>query len=778
MIIEKIDIKSFGGLTDTTLEFTDKVNVIEGPNEAGKSTIAAFIKYMLFGFGAREDEKGVVSERRKRINWTTGTAQGSMIVRVKDKRYLITRTTVPVLDGTGRETYKEDSSIIDMETGTTSFGKLPAGEVFFGVSADLFMNTAFVGQVGDSGINEGSVHESIENILFSGSERMNNQRAAMKIREKMEGLAHREGMSGVIPELIRRRDELLLALDKSNEDNKQILAKETELFRIRQERRESEQRLEKLRDLDDCYKNVMMIQTFDELHNREEESVAKAEAYNAFIAENTKAGYVPTEEYLTDIAVARRGVNDTYCALVAAEDTYNREKSAVGITREIEGMIELSDSLGGEGAVLSDAAGARFGFIKNVALGVVAALGVIATLVYEIVAQGTLGEPLFRIGAGVIGAAMLTGGVIFTLMTLREKKKLDTLYSRFGVETYGDLVGKIGVIEEARDKRDRMARSLDSARLHLDKCRVDYDNAKAELTRVIVRWGEEPPTSGLEEFLDKLTAKVSAFLERRRILYEEKSTIELAVREIRRTLSDKSEIDIRAMVSPMKRKVLGTINHDDIITGIAALKARIEECSKEEFSVESELISLRTKAGDPTELSTKISVLNERIAELEMRHKAYFLALRSIESASDNLRAEVSPRLGEYATELMGIMTDKRYTSFSVDDGLKVTFTADDGGEKSVDFLSGGTRDLAYIAVRMALIDMLYSEKPPVCFDETFAHQDNVRARSMMRSLARLADDGYQSFVFTCRAREGALADELVSGAGVYKLSMSEGDIA
>ena len=94
MIIEKIVIKSFGLITDMTLEFASTVNVIEGQNEAGKSTIAAFIKYMLYGFEDSDSEEAV-SERKKRINWETGYAQGSMYIKVKDKRYLITRTTTP-----------------------------------------------------------------------------------------------------------------------------------------------------------------------------------------------------------------------------------------------------------------------------------------------------------------------------------------------------------------------------------------------------------------------------------------------------------------------------------------------------------------------------------------------------------------------------------------------------------------------------------------------------------------------------------------------------------
>jgi hypothetical protein len=44
----------------------------------------------------------------------------------------------------------------------------------------------------------------------------------------------------------------------------------------------------------------------------------------------------------------------------------------------------------------------------------------------------------------------------------------------------------------------------------------------------------------------------------------------------------------------------------------------------------------------------------------------------------------------------------------------------------------------------------------------------------MMKSLAHLSEEGYQSFVFTCRGREGALALELAKGAEVFKLSAVE----
>jgi uncharacterized protein YhaN len=71
---------------------------------------------------------------------------------------------------------------------------------------------------------------------------------------------------------------------------------------------------------------------------------------------------------------------------------------------------------------------------------------------------------------------------------------------------------------------------------------------------------------------------------------------------------------------------------------------------------------------------------------------------------------------------------------------------------------------------------MLYNEKPPIIFDESFAHQDNIRAKSMMKGIAGLTNEGCQSFIFTCRGREGALAKEVLRGSEIFKLSVVEGN--
>ena len=767
MIIEKILIKSFGRLNDMTLEFSDRVNVIEGENESGKSTIAAFIRYMLYGFTDGEGQE--LGERKKRISWKTGRAEGSMYVRVGGKRYVISRCTIPA-DDSDKQTFREEASIVDAETGAPVFGKLPAGEVFFGVDSELFDNTAFIGAVGDPAIDEGQVKESIENIIFSGSEKINKQRAALRISDKMQALLHEGGAGGAIVDLAQRERALGEKLEASNRDNKAILDKESELHRIRQRRIEAEEKQAKLYELDSSYNNAMLIQTFDQLHLLEQECDEKTQFYNKYIEENTRQGFYPDDQYLTDLLVARKGVNEAYHALGDAQDNYSAQKAAIGITHEIENAIERAGELGGESEITRQATVLWKNGIRNTALSVLAGLVALGSGIFEIAVASNPGMQFGKVIMAILGIGALGGLGYLLWLLIKGHKELTTLEKEFGTASYEDLKGKIEIIAEARHKRDAMAVATENARVSVVKARERYEEAKRELTELIVRWGEEPPASELGDFLDRLEGRVRFFLEKKNELFEEKTNIEITVREIRRNLADKSEIDVRAQVSPLMRKALTGINHDEIINGIADTKSRVAEEDRLAFDVENELMLLKSRAGEPSEYYSRIAAISDRREDMIEKHKAFFVALNAINGAMDNLRLEISPRLGEYSTGLMEIMTDKKYTAFDVSDGLKLSFTDEDGEMKSVDFLSGGTRDMAYIAVRLALIDMLYGEKPPVCFDESFAHQDNHRARAMMKAINRIADEGCQSFIFTCRGREAALANEIVLGAGVYRL--------
>ena len=776
MIIEKITINSFGMLTDMTLDFSDEINVIVGRHESGKSTIAAFIRYMLYGFD-NDVPEGVTDERERYVNWENGTAQGTMHVRSGEKTYIISRVTERVDNG-GRYSYKEESSIIDADTGAAVFGKIPAGEALMGADRSLYINTAFIGEIGDSSISEDAVKTSIENILFSGNEKINNQRAASKVSVLSETLLRSNGTGGAIYELMRRADRLSENFRTANEDNKQILSKEAKLHELRTKKNEQQEALNGLTELNECYHNTLLIQSFDRLHELQKSSEEKAEEYAKFVEAHAVDGFVPTDKYLIDLAVSRRSVDDAYRALTEAEEHYEVEKHTAGITNEMETAIEHSDSYGGEDEIEAKIKAHKKKSASFIALGATSLLLAIAALVFEMAATGALAQALPRIAIGVVGAIGLGALCTLAFLFYRDRKAISALSSCFGTANVRELTEKVNVLREERARRDKLIRDTEDARVGVEKSKERYAEAKNELLANILKWGNEPPTSKLNEFLNSLEERIKAFLAEEKKILGEKSAIDSAVRELRTQLADKSEIDIRGQVPPLKRRVLDNVTHETIIAGIKDCKLTIAAIDKLSAEIEDELARLKLGATDPGELYSKMQENDARIASLKANHAACQAALAAIESASDNLRLEVSPRLGEFSKDLVSVMTDKKYTDVDVSDGLKLSFTTEGGEVHSVDCLSGGTRDLTYVALRMALIDILYQDKPPVCFDESFAHQDNARAKSMMRAIRQLSDNGQQSFIFTCREREALLAREVGNKVQIFKLTHGDEDIA
>ena len=68
MFIKEIYIEGFGIFHDRRFQFSPRLNVIYGPNEAGKSTLLTFIQHLLFGFpDGRSKERSYQALRGGRL---------------------------------------------------------------------------------------------------------------------------------------------------------------------------------------------------------------------------------------------------------------------------------------------------------------------------------------------------------------------------------------------------------------------------------------------------------------------------------------------------------------------------------------------------------------------------------------------------------------------------------------------------------------------------------------------------------------------------------------
>ena len=59
MKIQKLKINSFGKLENKEIELKEKINIIYGENESGKSTLLKFITGMLYGLSKNKNGKEI-----------------------------------------------------------------------------------------------------------------------------------------------------------------------------------------------------------------------------------------------------------------------------------------------------------------------------------------------------------------------------------------------------------------------------------------------------------------------------------------------------------------------------------------------------------------------------------------------------------------------------------------------------------------------------------------------------------------------------------------------
>lgn len=85
-------IENFGKLSNKTFDFADGINVFCEENGWGKSTLAAFLKVMFYGFEGDRVRDELDNERKKFKPWQGGVYGGSIRFKANEKVYRLNRT--------------------------------------------------------------------------------------------------------------------------------------------------------------------------------------------------------------------------------------------------------------------------------------------------------------------------------------------------------------------------------------------------------------------------------------------------------------------------------------------------------------------------------------------------------------------------------------------------------------------------------------------------------------------------------------------------------------
>lgn len=210
--IDRIEIVSFGKLQNRVIEPKDGLNVLSAPNESGKSTLAAFLRFVLYGFTDGRKKELFENDKKLYTPWDTPKCEGSVTVTRGDRQYRAYRSV------TGN---KEICTLTDVSTGRQLPDAGAPGLWLFGVGEDVFGRTLFFKQLTLPSGKDGVMAEQLQNIAVSADEQVGSRKAIDRLTKAKNELKGRAG-SGIIPTLEKEMIRLEHALAEAKNERDEI----------------------------------------------------------------------------------------------------------------------------------------------------------------------------------------------------------------------------------------------------------------------------------------------------------------------------------------------------------------------------------------------------------------------------------------------------------------------------------------------------------------------------------------------------------------------------
>ncbi len=753
MYIKEINIKSFGALTDRVLKLDRGLNVICGANECGKSTVAMFIKFVLYGLSGKGLSGDAVSEKEHYVNWENGLAAGNLIIETKGGEYSVERRIYRTFEG-GRNLYREGLRILNLSTGENIKTAKSPGEYFLGFPEKVFMQSAFVKGLDSAKIDGAGLKVALENLFSSGDEEINTKRAIDKLDSARKLLRHKNGTGGKIGELEEERDRLRELLKNSQDASRQIVDLEGTLADVEEKRRAREGEAEELSALCRAYEAVKLgakVKSIDECEN-EVRSIEK---------ELATLDPAIGDELLAKLDICRSTVSDTEQDIVKLNAKHD----------ELEGKLAGRDTGEPESveSVLSSSRKLKRFSTFCLSAGITfAAFALVSILLAFIPA---FGSAVFGKGStawtAVLGAMFImlcaAAFILFRFFNLSQKK----LYDKWEAEDDETLEGAVIAKHDSYKYTCKLTENINRIESITEEAITKHDR---EIDRGM-EYGRRlgvAMSDNVYEVLDAAIAAVKTVADRRHELTVRmegaKGRLSAIVEDIgeaerggaaeaaREALESENRDRILAMTKDEYNEILR--KRDFTVSAASALKER-------ESALGKELAALNAAGKTPSEIAGRITVVEHEIASLTEKHDALVTALEALEAAGGKMRRDVMPRVAGDAARIMENVTDGKYGDLSSGESFELFVNA--GGERrSVEYLSEGTKDASYIAVRTSLVKVMYeAEWPVMIFDECFARIDRERLGVMMGILS--SEGMPQSIVFTCRPEEASFAPNVIN---------------
>lgn len=739
MIIKRLSA-SFGGLQNARLNLESGLNIIDAPNERGKSTWCAFIRAMLYGINTAEREKeGFLPEKTKYKPWSGAAMEGAMEVEAGGRIIVIQRRvlgTTPMKKLDVRYSGSGEEVIALMHQNL--------GETLTGVPEGVFVRSAFIRQAGLKVSQTGELEQRIAALVSGGDESISYSETE-KTLKKWRNDRKSNKTTGKIPAIeaeIADIDQSMARLKEAAETYNEI---SIDLDRAEARRAELAEDLNALIELERRLQRQKVADAKKKVQDLDREISAKQNVLAQNGANFSRARLQDAREAHDKLASLTRQYTHAKTEKENAEKDLRlieEEQANMGFEgksiEEAKALVKSAE-LEDEAAKSASAASRKKYTIPLGLLPIFAIAMLAVSLVWEM-------RPLMLLSVLAIIAMGVLAFLLYRTWSAANSlvKRRDVTFTKLRVPTIEALHHKLEHYETLSAKVIELKANLEEASAVCEKARDEVDHLKAHLEQTIAQLA--PGAGDLEDAIAKMK-EIEALAERLEIAEKERE----AAAYLMNTLIESYDGDASEAI-PQDGLRLPLRSKSETSYDLKRMEGELETLRYSHGRAEGEVRAF----GDPVILGARRNALEARLEELNKQYDALSLAMEVLAEADAEIGARFSPLLGKQAGYYLDRLTEGEYKRVVFDKNLIPS--AERAGEsvsRDILYLSGGTIDQVYFALRLAICDLTFpaDRACPIILDDALVSFDDTRLGGALTLLKELAERR-QIILFTCQNRE------------------------
>ena len=690
---------TFGKLEHQTLTLKPGLNVIEAPNEWGKSTWGAFIVAMLYGIDTRERSKqGTLPLKERYAPWSGSPMSGRMEISWEGRDITIERSTK------GRTVFGEFRAY---ETASgLPVSELTAGncgEKVLGVERSVFVRAGFVRLTDMPVSDDDALRRRLNALVTTGDE----SGAADDLEAKLRALKNRcrHNKTGLLPQAELRRDELqekLRMLKQLQQQQQQMTSRRAHL----------EQHLAAMEN------HKAALEYAASCKNHEKLTAAKAalsgakRQYEDQLARCASLADRETVQqqilHLEQLQLQQEALLEQ--AMPLPPEKPESPQCFVGLTPQ-QALAQAEKDKAAYAAQRRKKNPWQFLLLAVLALG--------AAALFIVDWKLALTPAVLAIVLAVVGLRNKA----------KQKEEIERLVSRYSEDDPEKWIAAANgwistwecyetAVAEWKKKRDAYAAGKDSLADNIENVT-----------------GGLPLKDALDGWRDALAMHMA---------------LDSAYQNY--TQAEAYAETVAAMLKTVPQPVM-----EDELTFTEQETVQYLEETREELRklqlLEGQISGRMESLGEPVLLQQALEKEQRRIEKLEEIYEAACLAMNTLNEAANQLQRKFAPRIASRAQQLFSQMTGGRYARLLLGEDMTLSVrTEDEATMRPGIWRSDGTLDQLYLALRLAVAEAL-TPNAPLVLDDALVRFDEKRLALAMEIL-KAQSDCRQVILFTCQGRE------------------------